>query len=81
MEERTISIKENTFNLFAAVTGATQGSNTDALEEYLKSDTLGAHVNNPIVYWWEYLNANTQNAERVALARMAIDYLAIPGTS
>ena len=63
----------------ALVTGAAQGSNMDALEEYLKSDTLAAHVNNPIQYWVEYLRANERHAERAALARMAIDYLAIPG--
>ena len=73
---REPDIEESTRNLFASLTGSSTANPVDALREYLDSDVLEYTKTNPLAYW---LEVDTSNAERAALARMAIDYLGAPG--
>ena len=70
-------VPDFTRNLFASITGATAAPRVDALEDYLSSDVIDDVVEDPISYWATI--ADGRNAEKAALARMAIHYLGVPG--
>ena len=52
----------------------------DALEDYLALPVLES-VKDPIAYWDTVLSTSQNNPSSAALARMALDYLTIPGKS
>ena len=52
-------------------------NDTDALEDYLNSNLIQDVSENPVAYWSPLLDH--RDPERAALARMAIDYLSVPG--
>ena len=74
---RADEVPDFTRNLFASITGSTATVRVDALEDYLSSDVIDDVVEDPIAYWATI--ADSRNAEKAELARMAIDYLGVPG--
>ena len=61
--------------MFSAISGAAGSSAQDALEEYLGSPPRTT-VKDALVYWNASLESGSEDA---VLARMALDYLSIPG--
>ena len=53
-------------------------STKDALEEYLNMPVLDT-VKDPVAYWDSVLCTAKGNRQQAALARMALDFLTIPG--
>ena len=62
--------------MFKGVLKPTAAQNVDALEVYLEAPTLDT-VMEPMGYW----NALLASSRDAPLARMALDFLSIPGTS
>ena len=73
------TVHADTRNLFASISGMTSVPGSDALEEYLKTDVIPHVYEDPLPYWSAILNSQPDGLESTALARMALDYLSIPG--
>ena len=64
-----------TRDLFASISGRSAHTDRDALEAYLEAAPLTT-VRDPLAYWNAALKSGSEDP---ALARMALDFLSIPG--
>ncbi|TBU22653.1 hypothetical protein BD311DRAFT_597010, partial [Dichomitus squalens] len=62
-------------DLFASISSRSVQPDHDALEAYLEAPPLTT-VKDPLVYWNTAIKSGSEDA---ALARMALDFLSIPG--
>lgn len=77
-------MNEKSRALFSRLGGGTKGDTTDALDLYLKSDPQPG-IDDAVTHWYlRYQAAGNEKAPRPvdrAFARMALDFLSIPGAS
>lgn len=69
---------QSTRALFQPLAARASATAKDALEEYLALPVIET-VKDPVAYWNSVLTGSKSNPGAAALARMALDFLTIPG--